>query len=297
MDRQECLSHHATMNGMGWGQLALLAAILCALTSAGCSRSETPAGPLVIGVCDPLARATASDCVRPSALRDYTTLAAALSARLGVPVQLRYYPFDAALVEAVRARAVDAMIAKTWTVLRAARESARPFERLADLPTPKGSGELTGVFIVRRDSPARTLADLNGKCVLLGPDGAYEKSFAARRALSDAKAAPSRVDVIDACIPLAAAVLERKAEAGVVSSYVADFGGLALAGDAAEFREIARTKPVPFMTFAASAALDASYREKIRAALLEISGQHVPEDLYTTGFTAPAPWEPEEMTR
>jgi ABC-type phosphate/phosphonate transport system substrate-binding protein len=248
-----------------------------------------------LGFCDPLARATARDCVRPSALREYTTLAASLSARLGVAVELRYYPFDAGLIEAVRARAVDAVIAKAWTTLRAAKESRREFERLADLPTPKGSADLTGVFIVRRDSSVRTLADLDGKPVLLGPDGAYEKSFAAKRALSDAKATPSRVEVIDGCIPLAAAVLERKADGGVVSSYVADFGGLALVGDAAEFRQIARTKPVPFMTFAASTELDASYRAKIRAALLEISGQHVPEDLYTTGFTAPAPWEPEEV--
>jgi ABC-type phosphate/phosphonate transport system substrate-binding protein len=262
------------------------AALLCG----GCAK--TWRGPaLTLGICDPLARETASDCVRTSAVREFDGMVKRLSKRAGVTVRVVYFPFDAPLAGEMRAGRLDAALAKTWTVARA----GGGWDRLADLLTVRGSGDLSGVFIARADSPLASVADLKGKKLLLGPDGAYEKSFAARLALHDADALPERVEIIDGCVPLAAEIIEKRADAGVVSSYVADFGGLSLLGDAAQFKEIGRTKSIPFMTFAVSTRLDPALRDSIRAALLEITGQDVPKDLYSTGFTAPAPWTPKEQ--
>jgi len=249
---------------------------------------------ITLAVCDPLARETASECVRKRARREYALLVMQLRDRADVDIMVVYCPTDNALLAAVKSGEINAVLAKAWTVLEAGSAACAPFERLADLADANGSTDLTGAFIVRADSPIASVAELDGKTVLMGPDGAYEKSFAARRALAEAGAKPASVQVLDACIPVAAAVLERSAEAGIVSGYVVDYGGLDLAGGAGRFKTLARTKPVPFMTFAVSTRTDPAVRERIRAALLEITGQNVPDDLYSTGFTEPAPWQPEE---
>ena len=263
--------------------IILSASALCA----GCSRRPV----LVIAVCDPLARETASECVKPAAVREYDAFAERLSERAGVRVVLRYLPFDAQVSDAMKRDLCGAVIAKTWTVIG----TYNHWVRLADMADAKGSTTLAGVFIVRADSSFRKIADLDGKRVLFGPKGAFEKSFLAEQALADANAAPSRVEVIDGCLPLAAALLEGRADAGVVSSYVADYGGLDLAGDAKRFREIGRTEAVPFMTFAVSPRLDAAIRERVAAALLEMTGQNVPQGLYSAGFTPPTPWIEKEL--
>ena len=275
--------------------LIALAVSVVLLTAIGLVRAFRPLPPLVIGICDPLAVETASDCERASALRTYDTFARTLHAQLGRRIVLRYYPFDAQIAAAIRSRSIDAAIAKAWTILSASCSQPLPFDRIADLPTAKGSTDLTGVFIVRADSPVRTLKDLNAKSILIGPVTAYEKSFAVRQSLTEADVAPSRFEVLDGCIPLAAALLEKSSDAGVISSYVADFDGLWLLGGAAQFREIARTVPVPFLSFAVSAELPTIERAAIRDAILAMTGSQVPEGLYTTGFILPRDWEPEEL--
>ncbi len=271
--------------------LALLAFALALLASAGCSARER--GPvLTLGICDPLARETASDCVKGAAVREFDGLVRRLRDRDGLDVRVIYFPYDALLVDEMRAGHIDAVLAKTWTVHRA----GEGWDRLADLLTVHGSEDLSGVFIARADSRLKSVADLKGKKLLLGPDGAYEKSLAARRALHDADVLPECINIIDGCVPLAAEIIEKRADAGVVSSYVADFGGLALLGETTQFKELGRTKPMPFMTFAVSMKLRGTLRIRLREALLEMTGQNVPDGLYTTGFTAPAPWNPEEPT-
>ncbi len=254
-----------------------------------------PRPVIVLGISDPLAAKSASDCVRESARRDYDAFAEALGKSVKRKVLVRYYPFDAQLSAAMKKGEVNAVIGKTWTVMAASYLAEHYFERIADMPGPKGTNDLTGVFIVRADSPIRTIKDLGGKSILLGPSSAYEKSFAARAVLYDAGIDPGKVDFIDGCVPLAAAIAEKSADAGVISSYVAEYNGLSLVGGAAKFREITRTKSVPFMTVAVSADLPADERAAIRVALFEMTGPKMPKGLLTTGFTEPAVWEPGEL--
>jgi ABC-type phosphate/phosphonate transport system substrate-binding protein len=215
--------------------------------------------------------------------------------RADIELDLKFYGLDEQLAQAVQKGEVNAAIAKTWTVLSASK--GRVFERLADVPRQDGVNEVSGVFITRTDSALTTIQELDGKTVVLGPDLGYEKSHAARRALSDAGVKPGSVRILDPCVAVASAVFEKQADAGVVSSYVVDFGGLRLVSDPKDFKVIGKTKPVPFITFAVSAEVDPAVREKLKRVLLEMAGPGVPEGLYTSGLVAAKPWAPEELEK
>jgi ABC-type phosphate/phosphonate transport system substrate-binding protein len=88
-----------------------------------------------------------------------------------------------------------------------------------------------------------------------------------------------------------AAVYERRVDVGVVSDYVADLGAFSLI-DADAFRVIARTKGIPFITFAVAERVPQARREGLRDALLGITGGNVPAGLESTGFVRPMPWSP-----
>jgi ABC-type phosphate/phosphonate transport system substrate-binding protein len=222
-------------------------------------------------------------------------MAEGVKARTGIELKPAYFDLDEQLAASVGNGEVQAAIGKVWPILQGRQGASRPFERLADLPTPDGRNELSGAFIVRRDSSLSTLKDLAGKSLALGPGTAYEKSFAATAALREAGVTPGPVKVLDGCVPVAAAVYERSLDAGVVSSYVVDFNGLALVSDPGDFKVLARTKAMPFITFAVSATVDRGVRDRLRDALLEMHGQGLPQGLYSTGFTAPQRWEPPEL--
>lgn len=281
------------------GRVGMLAVVLGAVVVCGCGRQTPSPAPdrIVVGVCDPLAVETASPCVRASAKREYGEFVSALGRRTGLEIVLKYCASDRDLSEAIAAGEVNAAVGKTWTILRAAKASGRTFRRLADLPGPGGESELTGVFIVRRDSPLKTLADLDGRTVALGPDAAYEKSHAARRALEAAGATPRAVRVLDGCVPVAAAVFEKELDAGVVSHYVVDFNGLALVSDPDDFRVIGRTAPIPFMTFAVSGEVDERHGGDLYDALLGSSRLKPPVGLQTAGFDVPTTWSPPELEK
>ena len=280
---------------MRW-TLTMLVAMSCWSALPGCGRDTRAAKTtLVVGVCDPLCKETASPCIQTSAKRDYRSLVRVVSERACVQLDLRYYALDEQLVQAVHKGEVNAVIAKTWTALVATK--GRVWERLADIPRQDGSDELSGVFLTRADSPLSTIQELDGRRIVMGPDLAYEKSHAARRALSDAGVKPGSVRILDPCLAVASAVFEKQADAGVVSSYVVDFGGLRHISDPKDFKVIGKTRPVPFLTFAVSAEVDPAVREKLQRVLLELSGPGVPEGLYTSGLVAAKPWTPEELEK
>jgi len=269
-----------------------VAGVLVALALSGCGRSGTET--LVVGVCDPLAAKTASECVRRAAVRDYSTFAVHLAERTGLEVTLRYYAFDPLLEQAIRSGEVNAAIGKVWSIRRGSAGFEHPFVRLADLTQNTGANELAGVFLARTDRDVGSISALTGRRVAIGPETAYEKSHAAQRALADVGADPADFRVLDGCGPVTSAVLGGSVDAGVVSSYVVEFGGLNMLDTKRELSVIGRTAGMPFITIAVSADVDETTRRKLRDALFEISGQNIPDGLYTAGVVTPRSWEPAE---
>jgi ABC-type phosphate/phosphonate transport system substrate-binding protein len=246
---------------------------------------------LTVGLCDPLARATASACVGDYATRDYGALAESIGSATGIRVRFRPYALDDLLIAGVQHGEVDAVICKAWTALRA----DAGLERLADLPGPTGARLLRGVFIARRDSSVHVLDDISGRRFVLTAGAAYESSHQARHALARAGIAPGEVVTQAGCLNVAAMVWERQADAGVVSDYCVDHSGLQLAGDPEAFRVIGRTAGVPFVTLAVAPRVDAGTRGRLRDHLLSLDGGRAPEGLDTTGLIAPIAWQPEEL--
>jgi len=258
-------------------------------------RRATPT--LTVGVCDALAKRTASACVGPYAERGYEGLAAAVERDTGIRLVLRYYPFDSLLIDAARAGRVDAVFAKTWTVLRAARRSGQAFVRLADLPSPTGSRLLKGVFIARKDFPLYDLQDIDGRSFAIGSEAQYESSFGARRALAQVGATPADTVVLDSCLQVAALVWEGSVDAGVVSDYCVDHSGLQLVDDPEAFRVLGQTAGVPFVTFAVAESVNRRVRARLAECLSRLTGGRVPGDLHSPGLIAPIAWSPEELER
>ncbi|HUU44047.1 MAG TPA: PhnD/SsuA/transferrin family substrate-binding protein, partial [Planctomycetota bacterium] len=267
--------------------------LLAALTTvmlAGCGRSRT--NTLVVGICDPLAVETASECVRSAAVRDYTAFARRLAEGTGLDVQLNYYAFDPLLEQAIRSGEVNVAVGKTWSIVEASQGLEHPFVRLADLTGESGHNGLAGMFIARADRGISGIAALMGRKVAIGPDTAYEKSYAARRALAEAGVDPADYRVVDGCVATAAAVLGGDVDAGVVSSYVVEFGGLRHIDRDRKLKVIGNTEAIPFMTIAVSTSVDETTRAKLRETLLGISGDDIPEGLFSMGFVEPEAWEP-----
>ncbi len=253
--------------------------------------SRRRSSDLTVGLCDALARPTASACVGDDATREYDGLAESVRAATGIRLRFRAYPLDELLVRAARAGEVDAVVCKTWTAIRA----AAGLERLADVPGPTGARLLRGIFIARKDSAVRTLADIAGRRFALTTGEAYETSHQARRALAAAGVAPGETVTQAACLNVAAMVWERQADAGVVSDYCVGHSGLQLTGDPGAFRVIGRTDGVPFVTFAVGPVVPPGDRRRLRAHLLSLTAGRTPEDLDTTGLIAPIAWHPEEL--
>ena len=246
---------------------------------------------LTVGLCDALARATASACVGDYASREYDGLAESVRAATGIRLRFRAYPLDDLLIRAARGGQVDAVVCKTGTALRA----GAGLERLADVAGPTGSRLLRGIFIARKDTGIHTLADVQGRRFALTAGEAYESSHQARHALTALGVLPGETVTQAACLNVAAMVWERQADAGVVSDYCVDHSGLQLTGDPDAFRVIGRTQGVPFVTFAVGRAVPAGVRERLRGHLLSLTGGRVPEDLSTTGLIAPVAWQPPEL--
>lgn len=277
--------------------LALSGLTVPLLTGCGYGLTEREPAGLTVGLCDALAKGTASECVGDHARREYAGLADAVRSETGLDLRFRRFKLDQQLAAAVRDGQLDAVICKTWTALRSAATAGRRFQRLADIPAASGSKLLRGAFIVRPDSSLKTLADISGKTFAVGSDSQYESSFQARATLTRAGVQPAENVTIESCLNVAALVWQRKADVGVVSHYCVDHSGLQLVGDPDAFRLIGRTAGVPFITFAVSEDVPPRTRARLSACLLKLTGRNVPEDLDTPGLIAPVPWMPRELAQ
>ena len=258
----------------GWLlSVALLIALGCggegrsagrpALPAAGSGVANLPATtPLWVVVMDPLSDQLACECLRGSAQRKYDRLAAFLEGHLARPVRVAYGESLAHVLPHLGGPP-DLIIGKYSAVLWNAGQTNTPVRNVAVLTDTTGTTDLYGLFVVRRDDPAKGLADLKGRSIRLGPVWAAEKHAAAIAALeahgvsvpqpipTKPKPGPLRageVSTSPGCNIAALAVVEGEADAAVISSYAAPLlegRGMIERG---ALRVIGKTAPVPFIT-------------------------------------------------
>jgi len=273
--------------------LPLAGALALALVAMAAPAAEK----LVIGVSEPVCKKTACSCVGDNAKRAYDGLIAHVQAVTGLELEFRYFEEELLLQREIRAGRLDGMICKTWLGLTTERSAGRTFTRLADITMPgKEPAELLGLFIVPKESPLKTFADLRGRRVIFGMTNAYEKSYLADATFRAAGLAlPEPRQRVFSCQDAALALLEKRADAAVVSSYALNFGCICVVAKPEDFRVIAETKRIPFVTFMVENKVAPAVRARLQAALLELHGDQVPKDLFSNGVIPPIPWEPEEL--
>ena len=252
----------AAAAGGSWRFLALLVAAI--LFGAG---STLAAEPLTMLVMDPLASRLACECVNGHAQRDYEKFGKFLEKQLGRPVIVL---FAESLVRARQGNGrIDLVIGKQSVVKSDAAELHWSLRPLAMLTGKDGATTLTGLFIVRNDDPAKTIADLKGYKVFFGPADSDEKHAAAIAALRAAGvAAPEKPETRPGCSDAALDVLQEQGPAaGVISSYAMPLLEGCGAIQKGSLKIVGETGPVPFIAVFAAESVDEAAGKQVLAAL------------------------------
>ncbi len=249
----------------------VLMGLLSALTAA--ADPAIPKDALVMVVLDPLSKEIACDCVSGYAQRDYNKLGNYLQRTLKRPVAVVFSEsMKVALKEKSEGRA-DIIIGKD-SVVRADVKSLgiSEMEPVVSLTDKQGVTTMRGLFVVRADSAAASLLDIDGYQMLFGPEKCDEK-WAAPKALLKKLDVPV-TDTSKSCETCSVAAKELVAlpkdtkSAAVISSYamaLLEGCGTIKKGD---LRVIGETDTVPFITCFVSRSLPESQRAAVREALL-----------------------------
>lgn len=236
--------------------------------------ADGPASTLTVVVMDPLSAPLACDCVKGYAQRKYELLGEFLKAELKRPVKVYWSESLNAALEEKTSGKVDLIIGKHSVVLADAKEAKITVQPVAQLTGKDGAVTQTGLFIVRKLDPAKSMSDLKGYRILFGPDDCDEKSAAPMELLKKSGLAiPNPVETSPSCSDAAKALLafpESEKAAAVVSSYaqpLLEGCGSIKKGDV---RVIGESAPVPFITAFVNAKLDKEVRAAITEALLKV---------------------------
>jgi ABC-type phosphate/phosphonate transport system substrate-binding protein/outer membrane protein assembly factor BamB len=245
--------------------------LLASLT--GCHHGEKR-DALTMVVMDPLAKELACACVGGYAQRDYLKLAEFLRVQLNRPVEV---VFADGLDKAVRqagSRRLALVVGKESVVQSDARLSGMSLRPLCRLTDKAGLTTLTGLFVVRAPDPAKSVADLAGQRILFGPADSAEKHSAALAMLIESGVTPpATLETRGGCSDAALDVQEADASnalAAVISSYALPLLEGCESIERGSLRVVGETRPVPFVTVFASAALSPETTAQIQTALQEV---------------------------
>ena len=148
------------------------------------------------------------------------------------------------------------------------KESVRPIARLTD---ERGATDLSGLFIVRADDPAKTIGDLEDHKIAFGPTTEDERHSWALTTLAKAGITPvPPLKVVPTSSDALQELAQRKAGAAVISSYahalVEDKG----VADQGAFRVVGRTASEPFITAFVTSRIGPATERKITDVLLSV---------------------------
>jgi ABC-type phosphate/phosphonate transport system substrate-binding protein len=218
---------------------------------------------------DPLCNRLACDCVQGYAQRRYDALGKFVQKRSGFKVHIRY---GESLKEILRINPgrVDLIIGKRSVVEYDAGRQGMAVRPIAALTDKHGSIKLKGLFVVRSDDSANRLEDLGGYRIIFGPSWDKEKSIAAAYALGAAGVSVAGELVRSStCNAAALAVVEKEANAAVISSYALALLEGCDTIDKGALKVVGYTDDVDFVTvFAAKSAKAELLRPAIEALLL-----------------------------
>jgi outer membrane protein assembly factor BamB len=228
--------------------------------------------PWHIVVMDPLCDHIACDCVAGYARRDYGKLCEFLRAQLHRHVEIAYA--ESLALPGARAKESELIVGKFSEVAADAARAGIGVRALAMLSDKDGKLTQCGLFIVRGADQAKSIQDLHEHRILLGPADAVEKHAAALASLEAFRLPlPAPPATSPSCSAAALAVVEKGADAAVVSSYAMPLLEGCGTIDKGAVRIVGRTDPVPFIGLFATDRVGAGEQEQLLAALAEARKQ------------------------
>ncbi len=251
---------------------AVVCACLFAATALSHAEEKASKKPFTVVVMDPLAAPLACDCVEGYAQRKYETLQDYLKTELGRDVKV---VFGAALKTALEGEAkgrADLIIGKHSVVLADAKTAKLKVSPVASLTGTDGSVVQTGLLVVRKNDPAKKVADLKDYRFFFGPAECDEKSAAPMALLKKhGVKIPKKIERSEACSDAATKLMELDESvraAAIISSYaqpLLEGCGTIKKGD---LRVVGESKPVPFVTAFINQSLPKSQQDEVATALL-----------------------------
>ncbi len=250
--------------------------LACGTRQSLCEAQSPPlddSSPLRIVVMDPLSEQLACDCVAGYAQRKYDELGKFLQQRLARKVEISY----AEALSSPHARAkegIDLVIGKCSVVAFDARRMGLGVRTVAMLTDQDGSVTETGLFVVRQADQARSIEDLSSHRLLFGPEDSQEKRDAAMASLEAFDLpVPQKITSSPSCSTAALAVVEKEADAAVVSSYAMPLLEGCGTIDKGALRIVGETDPVPFIGVFATDRVGPEAEKKLAKALLAVRSQ------------------------
>ena len=255
--------------------LALLVMATLAITAVAEETEESKSSPLHLVVMDPLAAPLSCPCVEGYAQRKYEKLAEFLATRIDRDIKLVFSESLKKAMDGEAAGRVDLVIGKDSVVKYDLKKHKLDMKPLAALTGKDGKTTQTGLLVVPSEDPAKTVKDLKGYKLFLGPEDSDEKHNAILALLKDAGVEiPEKFDMSPACSDGASKVLELGKDvrgAAVISSYAKPL--LVGCGTIPKgaLRVVGETKPVPFITVYASSALKKSELDSLKESFMLVS--------------------------
>lgn len=253
-----------------WATTALSGVAGIWTLSMGAASGADGAGVRLL-VMDPLSKQLACDCVAGYAQRDYPRLAVALEKGIGRKVSVSFA--EALTAPEVGAPGDVGLIAgKYSSVVFDARRAGVAVRPIAMLSGQDGEITLRGLFVVRSDDSAKSVKDLGGRSTLFGPEDADEKRSAALATLEAfGLPVPREIRAAGGCTAAAAALVDRDAEAAVVSTYAMPLLKGCGTIREGELKIVGETDPVPFVGIFATGSFPEALDGRLREALLGVA--------------------------
>ncbi len=257
------------------GMFGLHSARAAETTTATASAVESP-DTLVMVVMDPLALPLSCPCVQGYAQRNYDKLGEKLQKDLGRPVKVVY---SESLTKALKGDAhgrADIVIGKQSVVRFDASKADLKVTPIARLSGKDGATMQTGLIVVPKDDPAKSVADLAGYRIVFGPEECDEKHSAAIALLKEnAVKLPEKLETSPACSDGACNILDEFKKdstsrgAALISSYAKPLLEGCGTVEKGALRVVGETKPVPFVAAFISEQVRPTERAEIAAVLMK----------------------------
>ncbi len=235
---------------------------------------DPPKRGLNIVVMDPLAAPLSCPCVEGYAQRKYECLAEYLERKTGQRTQITFSDSLAKVRQGHASRRIDLIIGKDSVVRADAKAAGLPATAVASLTGKDGSTTQTGLIVVRADSSAKQVGDLQGYRIFFGTSECAEKHDAALELLKSAGVKiPDKVETSAQCSEGACRVIELGAgvrAAAVISSYAKPLLEGCGTVKKGELRAIGETQSVPFVVAYITDTVSATDRRTITEALLAV---------------------------